>query len=158
MQTEKEQDFIRLIEQNKDLIWHVCQDYSLSAAWTTEDLFQEVVCKIWKCMGQYQGRSAERTWIYRIATNTLLEIKRKKSNQPMPDAPQPDARSVPSPAMSDLEQVIASLGEPERTIVRASLDGFDYKEIAQITQLTTGAVAMKLLRAKEKIKQILNHE
>lgn len=158
MQTKREQEFIGLIERNKDLIWHVCEDYNLSAAWTAEDAFQEVVCKLWKDMGQYRGRSAERTWIYRVATNTLLEIKRKKSNQPMSDEPLADAMWESVPAVSDLEQAIALLGEPDTTIVRASLDGFDYKEIAQITHLTIGAVAMKLSRAKRKIKKILSHE
>ena len=76
----------------------------------------------------------------------------------MSDEPLADAMWESVPAVSDLEQAIALLGEPDTTIVRASLDGFDYKEIAQITHLTIGAVAMKLSRAKRKIKKILSHE
>ena len=158
MQTNREQAFERLVQEHKDLIWQVCQDYSLSAAWTTKDAFQEVLCKLWKDMDKFKGQSSERTWVYRLATNTLREIKRKKSNQPTPEAPADILRTTTPPQPSDIERIIASLCEPDATIVRASLDGFDYREIAQITHLTIGAVAMRLSRAKQKIKTLLNYE
>lgn len=158
MKTNREQAFERLVREHKDLIWQVCRDYSLSAAWTTQDAFQEVLCKLWKDLDQFKGQSSERTWIYRLATNTLREIKRKKSNQPAPEMPAGIPHTAAHPQPNDLERIIASLGEPDATIVRASLDGFDYREIAQITHLTIGAVAMRLSRAKQKIKTLLNYE
>ena len=158
MHSDREQRYISLIHRHRDLIWHVCQDYSLSAAWTAEDAFQEVLCQLWRCLDQYQGRSAERTWVYRIATTTLLEIKRKRSNQPTADATTTEPGIAHPQEMYDLERLIETLGEPDATIVRASLDGFDYREIAAITGLTRGAVAMRLSRAKDKLRKILNHE
>ena len=158
MQTTKEQAFERLVQEHKDLIWQVCQDYSLSAAWTAKDAFQEVLCKLWKDLDQFKGQSSERTWIYRLATNTLREIKRKKSNQPAPEAPTDILHTTTPSQQYDLECIIASLDEPDATIVRASLDGFDYSEIAQITHLTIAAVAMRLSRVKQKIKTLLSHE
>lgn len=158
IEMQKETRFKEIIHRNKDLLWHVCEDYRLSPAWTTEDAFQEVLCNIWKSMGQYKGQSSERTWVYRIAVNTMLSIKRKLSNNPSPTASASDVEAQRPQELSELERIIASLDEPDKTIVRSSLDGFDYSEIAEITNLTVGAVAMRLSRAKEKIKNILSHE
>lgn len=47
--TEKEREvlFRGLLDRQRDMIWHVCESYSLSAAWETEDAFQEVLCVLW---------------------------------------------------------------------------------------------------------------
>lgn len=147
-----------MILRNKDLIWHVCEDYSLSAAWTADDAFQEVLCQIWKSIGQFKGKSSERTWVYRVAVNTLLSIKRKRSNQPSPPVPLAESSTRSSSDLLDLERMIDLLGEPDSIIVKSYLDGFDYSAIAEITELTVGAVAMRLSRAKEKLKKALNDE
>ncbi len=158
MQTEKEQRFKDLVHRNKDMLWHVCQDYRLSAAWTVDDAFQEVLCSLWRDIGQYKGASSERTWAYRVAVNTMLSLKRKKSNQPSADPPATEDEVCKPSDLLDLEGLIENLGEPDATILRASIDGFDYSEIAEITQLSVGAIGMRLSRAKDKIKKIISHE
>jgi len=155
---QKEKQFRELIHRNKDLIWHVCEDYSLSPAWTTDDAFQEVLLTIWKSMGQFKGKSSERTWIYRIAVNTMLSIKRKRSNQPSDLTLEINEDKQSLPHQYDLERLIEQLGEPDSIIVKSSLAGFDYSEIAEIADLSVGAVAMRLSRAKEKLKKILSDE
>lgn len=155
---EKEQRFRDLVYRNEDMLWHVCQDYRLSAAWTVDDAFQEVLCNLWRDIGQYRGASSERTWVYRVAVNTLTALKRKKSNQPSAAPPEREIEVCNPCDLQDLEQLIEGLGEPDSTIVRANIDGFDYAEIAEITRLSVGAVGMRLSRAKEKIKKITNHE
>ena len=82
--TEKEREaaFRELLDRQRDMIWHVCQSYTLSAAWETEDAFQEVLCVLWRDLEAFDGRSSERTWVYRVATNTLLMLKRKAGNRP----------------------------------------------------------------------------
>lgn len=155
---QKEKEFRELIHRHKDLIWHVCEDYSLSAAWTTDDTFQEVLCQIWKSMGQFNGNSSERTWVYRVAVNTILSIKRKKSNQPSPRTQLKESSTRSPSDLFDLERLIELLGEPDSIIVKSSMAGFDYSEISEITELSVGAVAMRLSRAKEKLKKALSDE
>lgn len=154
MQTEKEQRFKDLVHRNRDMLWHVCRDYRLSAAWTVDDAFQEVLCSLWRDIGQYKGASSERTWVYRVAINTMNSLKRKKSNQPPAEPPASGIEAYKPSDLRDLEQLIENLGEPDATILRASIDGFDYAEIAEITKLSVGAVGMRLTRAKERIKKI----
>lgn len=158
MQTKKEQKFQELVHRNKDMLWQMCQNYRLSAAWTVDDAFQEVLYTLWRDIGQYKGASSERTWIYRVAMNTLLSLKRKKSNLPSTDTPLSEVENYKPSDLLDLERIIEDLGEPDTTILRASIDGFNYAEIAEITQLSVGAVGMRLSRAKDKIKKIISHE
>ncbi|MBQ2511274.1 MAG: RNA polymerase subunit sigma-70, partial [Bacteroidales bacterium] len=62
--------FKELIYRQRDLIWQVCSSYRMSAAWTTEDAFHEVLCDLWRGIGTFDQRSSESTWVYRIAINT----------------------------------------------------------------------------------------
>ena len=154
-----ELDFHNLIFRQKDLIWHICQTYRLSEAWQTEDLFQEVLCVLWRDYKTFNRHSSERTWVYRVATNTLLSLKRKQSNLPSPTA---DKILEPTFTYDDntnhLLQLIDSLGEPDSRIIKAHLAGFNHTEIAHITQLSTAAVAMRLMRAKRKLRNLYEYE
>lgn len=155
--THKEQLFRNLIDQHRDLIWHVCSDYTLSAAWEPEDAFQEVLCNLWRNLDQYRGSSGAATWIYRIATNTMLMIKRKISNQPQTDAPVADTRTADDHEdFRELMQLVDTLGEPDSTIVRAHLDGFDQHEIAHMTGLALPTVARRMANAKKWLREQFN--
>ncbi len=55
-----ERTFKELIHRHRDMIWSICKSYRLSAAWTTEDAFHEVLCDIWRGLGSFDKRSSER--------------------------------------------------------------------------------------------------
>ncbi|MBR3710917.1 MAG: hypothetical protein IKM99_08155, partial [Bacteroidales bacterium] len=74
---EAEKAFDALLLRNKALLWHICSEFNLGKAWNTEDCMQEVIYVLWRDFGQFEGRSSERTWVYRVATNAMLMLKRK---------------------------------------------------------------------------------
>ena len=153
-----ERTFKELIHRHRDMIWSICKSYRLSAAWTTEDAFHEVLCDIWRGLGSFDKRSSERTWIYRVATNTMISLTRKASNKP---TVQPDTNQEPSyndEDYRDLVELINATTEPDRTIIKARVQGFSYAEIANITGLTIGAVSMRLSRALRKIRKQYNQK
>ena len=80
-----EKAFRELIGRQRDLIWALCRTYRLGAAWDTEDAFHEVLVALWQGFGSYGGRSSERTWVYRVAVNTLNSLLRRLGNQPAPE-------------------------------------------------------------------------
>ena len=57
-----------------------------------------------------------------------------------------------------LQQLIETLPEESGTIIRAFLDGFSYKEIADMTGSSVGAVAMRIARTKRRLKQMYERE
>lgn len=154
-----EKTFKELIHRHRDLIWSICQSYRLSAAWTTEDTFHEVLCDLWRGFGSFDRRSSERTWIFRVATNTMISLTRKTSNQPAPqlsDLSDQSDSSDQSDDYRDLVALIEATQEPDRTIIKAHAQGFSYAEIAKITGLTVAAVSMRLTRALRKLRKQFN--
>ena len=154
---EREKTFRELVARNKDYIFNVCKTYRLSASWEIEDAYQEVLCTLWRDIDKFEGRSSERTWIFRVGKNTLLQLKRKESNHPQPEVQTPapfyDEQSPDMENYNFLMQLIDNLPQPDNSIVHAHIEGFSYKEIAQMTQLTVPAVAMRLARAKERLRK-----
>ena len=153
MQTSEEK-FKELVHRHKDMIWSVCKHYQLSAAWQTEDAFNEVLCALWLGYGSYDGRSSERTWVFKVANNTLISIARRCSNQHVAAPPPPDP-SYGCEEAYNLRQTLEAIDEPDRTILRSHLYGFSYAEIATIVGMNVGAVSMRLSRIKRKLRKIM---
>ena len=57
-----------------------------------------------------------------------------------------------------LQQLIEALPEESGVIIRAFLDGFSYKEIAEMTNSSVGAVAMRIARLKRKLRIMYEKE
>ena len=156
-------DFNALVLRHKAMIWHICSDYNVGNAWKTEDCMQEVLLSLWRSFGTFEGRSSEKTWVWHVATNTMLMLRRK-------DVRSPQTESIETVSVEDkddepnnesyqqLQQLIDSLPEESGTIIRAFLDGFSYKEIAEMTGSSVGAVAMRITRIKRKLKNMYERE
>ena len=151
-----EKRFADIIRRHRDMIWSVCRSYRLSAAWTVEDAFQEVLCDLWRGYGSFDRRSSERTWVFRVATNTMVSLTRKTSNQPTAEAANRCEPSYRDDDYRDLVNLIEATPEPDRTIVKAHAQGFSYAETAKITGLTVAAVSMRLTRALRKLRKQYN--
>jgi len=162
---EKSEDaFNAMLLRNKAMLWHICSDYSLGKAWKTEDCMQEVVFNLWRDFNKFEGRSSERTWVYRVATNTMLMLRRKDNSSPMtePFDNNMDDNAVSTDINDDnyqqLLQLIETLPEKHSIIIRAHLDGFSYQEIAEMTGKTVGSVAMSIARIKKRLKKMYEKE
>ena len=149
--------FDEVVFRHRDLIWHVCTDYSLGAAWTVDDAFQEVLAELWRSYSQFEGRSDERTWVYRVATNTMLDIVRRQVNRPQTSV-DPEVHDIAvNPSDDDnyrhLLQLIEQLDPVKRRIVRARLDGYSLRQTAAITGLPTSTVYKQFKLAKKIIRK-----
>ncbi|MBR1835214.1 MAG: sigma-70 family RNA polymerase sigma factor [Bacteroidales bacterium] len=153
-----ERTFKELIHRHRDMIWSICKRYRLSPAWTTEDAFHEVLCDLWRGFENFDKRSSERTWIFRVATNTMISLTRKTANKPANQTTAFPEPSYNDENYHDLVEIINATTEPDRTIINAHVQGFSYAEIAKITGLTIGAVSMRLTRALRKIRKQYNQK
>lgn len=145
--------FLEMVKRQRDLIWHVCSDYRLSAAWTVEDAFQEVLVVLWRDWRKFEGRSTESSWVWRVATNTMLRIKRKTGNQPQEEAPLHDEPTAVDENLLYLWELVNTLKDKEAYLLRCHLEGFSNKEIAAMVKLPVTAVAKRLSRTYKKLKQ-----
>jgi len=162
-----EQDpFIQLIEDNKALIFKICNAYCRHPA-DREDLAQEIIFTLWKGRGSFQPDYKFSTWLYRVALNVAIsyyrKTKRTTPNIPLSDI-HADQLAQPAPLKDEeekqqlLQREIASLKEFDKALIILYLEEKSYKEIAEIIGITETNVATKLSRIREKIKQnIINH-
>ena len=61
-------------------------------------------------------------------------------------------------SQKQLQQLIDALPEKDAIAIRATLDGFSYKEIAEMTDSSVGAVAMRIARTKRRLKKLYEQE
>jgi RNA polymerase sigma-70 factor (ECF subfamily) len=68
----------------------------LGSAFESEDAVQETMVRAWRAMDTFEGRSALRSWVYRIATNVCLDMLRSRQRraQPMEMGPSSPADPV----------------------------------------------------------------
>lgn len=134
------------------------------------DCAQEAMLRIWRAMGTYKKQASFSTWSYRIATNTCLDLLRRKKVRPsisldglaeagyLPADSQtgPEAMAESSARKQALERGIASLPEDLRAaIVLRDIQGFSYEEVAEVLRTPLGTVKSRINRAREKLRKLL---
>ena len=73
----QELEFTRFVHEYKATIYTVCYMFSKDND-EVNDLFQDILIKLWKGFASFKGDSSAKTWIYRVALNACLDADRKK--------------------------------------------------------------------------------
>ena len=157
MKSEKEKQFEELVKQYKRTIYSVCYMFSRDNE-EINDLFQEILVRLWLGFDQFEQRSSVNTWVYRIALNTAINSDKRAKRRPQTVPLSTDIDPY-DPQDSSLEQVrqlyalINQLNVMDRGLVLLWLEGIGYDEIAAIMGITVANVGIKLHRIKEKLVQ-----
>lgn len=152
-----ESEFVTMIKKHETLIYKVCYLYARGDRETVRDLYQDVVCALWKSRWRYGHRSSEQTWIYRVALNTVVSRHRGRRRMDFM-GPMPDDVADSLPFVDDGELVerlydlISRLPVAEQKLVYLYLDGLRINEMAQVLGLSYSSVGVGLHRIKEKLR------
>lgn len=143
------------------LYWHVRR--FLCSHDDTDDLLQDIMIKIWTALPSFRGESKLYTWIYRIATNEVLNHLRKqrfKALVSLDSATSILERKIDDDAyfngdemQRELHKAIQRLPEKQRVVF--SLRYFEemkYEEISEITGTSVGALKASYHHAYGKVK------
>jgi RNA polymerase sigma-70 factor, ECF subfamily len=158
--SEKE-DFLKLIEDNKGIIFKICNSYCADAN-DREDLAQEIIYQLWRSGKNFNEDHKFSTWMYRVALNTAISFYRKEKNKnikvPLAEsiyeiADKDDGAKKTEEDITLLQQFINELKELDRALMILYLEDKSYKEIAEILGITETNVATKISRIKENLKQ-----
>lgn len=136
-----------------------------------EDVCQEAFIKAFRAIDGFAGKSAFSTWLFRIIYTTFLDHVKKPSMERL-ETPE-DGSEPPAAAAEAMDRFFDELRAQEReewllagvfqlppdlrqVVVLRDLQGFSYREIAEITGELEGTVKSRLSRARERLRQILS--
>ena len=148
---ERDRIFGEWLAAHKGILFKVVHAHAFVHA-DREDLFQEIALQVWHSVEAYRGDCAATTWIYRVALNTALAWRRneRKHGQGRQDIEAAAglliATSGRDPRLDWIYQRIAELDEANRALALLMLDGFSYREMAQILGLSESNVGVKINR------------
>jgi RNA polymerase sigma-70 factor (ECF subfamily) len=89
-----EEDFRRLVEPHRAELHAHCYRM-LGSIHDADDALQEALVRAWRALPQFEGRSSIRSWLYRIATNTSLDLIARRRKRVLPiDSSEPLVESA----------------------------------------------------------------
>ena len=153
-----EREFARIVRVNKRRIYTVCYMFSKDTE-QVNDLFQDILINIWNGLKSFEGDKHLSTWIWKVSLNTCINYSKKKKKE-VPTLPLDVSFNLYEDADDDSMQIkqlynrINKLGFIDRSIILMWLENMSYEEIGAILGITANNVSVKLVRIREKLKQM----
>jgi RNA polymerase sigma-70 factor (ECF subfamily) len=158
-----EKEFLEKIEQHKGIIYKISKMY-MDNSEDRDDLFQEIIFQVWKAFPKFRGESEFSTWLYRIALNTaIVFLKSEKKRNFINNSDftnykieQDEYDLEKEEKLSKMYSAINQLNAIDKAFIFYYLEDFSGKKIAEQMGISEGNVRVKMNRAKNKLKEILN--
>lgn len=162
--------FRTLVEEYKQIVYTIC--YRLTGNHTdADDLAQTVFIKFFKSIKSFRHESAIKSWLYKIAVNSYIDIKRKKMDQitdffeaegnsmqenVKSNKAAPDTNAASEMIKLHIEKALNLLSPKEKTVfVLKHYQEHTIKEIAKTINTTEGTVKSLLFRGVKKMQKAL---
>lgn len=149
---DRERVFLEMLEIHAPRLRRIASSFARGEE--TRDLYQEIVCALWRSLAGYRGDAALGTWVYRVALNTALSHARLRKRRPAeiqaPEVALAHPAKAGDPGREDaiLQEFLASLAEIDRSLLILYLDGFSHERMSEVTGLSVGAIAVRVHRMK----------
>ena len=155
----QEEDFLRMVNENRWLIQSVCTIGSRRNGLSVEDLIQEVVSRMWEAWPKYRGHSSPATWVYAVARNVTSNISRRRllsiELRPVEELHNYSESDDSDAMLTDrLYGLIDRLGQEEKDLILRYIAREPQAEIATSLGITEDAVNRRVRRVKDKLRML----
>jgi RNA polymerase sigma-70 factor (ECF subfamily) len=151
--------FRQWLGEHRGLLVKVVRSFADGPA-DQDDLFQEILLQVWLSLPSFRDDSKPTTWLYRVALNTALAWKRTEKKRrhrqgllSISDVTAPSDSSAEAQRndrlVDQLYAAIRALPPAKRALVVLYLDGFTYREIADVVGISESNVGVSLNRIKK---------
>jgi len=133
-----------------------------------DDLLQEIFMALWLALPRFRGECSARTFVFRIAHNRgITHYSRSTATRPLSDQdaehvqPTVDATEATLSQEQQWEKLLNAVhGLPiiYRQVIVLALEGFEYREIAEVLGISDNNVAVRVNRARQLLKQLLEDD
>ena len=159
--------FEQLVIRHQDLVFSLA--YKLTGnREMANDVAQEAFIRAWKAIEKFRGDSTFSTWIYRITVNTAWTLRKKAKKHKtlniddtyepivIDEKKDPELVAINSDLSSVLINSLDKIPIEQRIIVELkNIEGRSHKEIADYLDISVTAAKVRLHRAHQKLRQIL---
>ena len=173
--------FEQIINRYQSVVYSVSYRYAENQD-DASDMAQEIFLKVFRTINSFQFKSRLSTWIYRVATNTCLDLLKKRRNSLSESAYSydvgyedlggnqnfaevedtrfmPDKKAEEAETKDVINRAIRRLPDDYRTaVILRDIRGLSYEEIADITDCSVGTVKSRISRARKNLREILSED
>lgn len=141
-------------------LWRALRGYEANPA-LQEELMQEVLLAIWRSLDRLRAQDRLLPFVLRIAHNLgashVRDAARSPQRLPLEQAPQELAGADPAQDETrGLLQALRALPLPQRQVMLLQLEGFDYREIAELLGISVDNVGVRAHRARKQLQEMLD--
>lgn len=163
MRRDLEAEFLSDFEKNQNIAHKICRVYTTNQE-AHNDLFQEITIQLWKNYSKFRGDAKFSTWMYRVALNTAISLYRKSTKTIKTQDISDVAFKISSNEYDDTEEkqlaslykAIHQLNDIDKALIFLYLEDKSFSEISETLGISNVNARVKMNRAKEKLKTILN--
>ena len=130
-----------------------------------DDLVQDTLTRALDRQHLWRPHSDRRAWLFTVMHNLFVnQVKKSVQKQAAEPVLSGAAAATPDQAdravrLHELEQALARLPSEQREVLlMVSLEGFSYQEAADILSIPQGTIMSRLSRARERMRQLMQHE
>lgn len=165
---DKEEIFLDLIRKNNDRIYRIIWSFANSTA-DRDDLYQNILLKVWNGIEKFRQKSQATTWLYRITLNACIDFRRSEKIGHAVLSEQLDLLDlkgetdieheyIENEKLAVLHRCIKSLSTIEKTLLTLYLEDIKYGTIGSIVGISEKNVAVKISRIKKKLNKMISED
>jgi RNA polymerase sigma-70 factor (ECF subfamily) len=154
-----EEEVVALFERHRSPLLRYLLSFRIAAP-DAEEIVQEVFLSLFQHLLRGKSRANLHGWIFRVAHNLALKNRIRAQRQspavleaPTDSAPGPEERAADLQRQDRLLAVVQALPEVDRCCLSLRAEGLRYREIAEVTGISLGAVANSLEKSLSRLSR-----